>query len=302
MDLLARLRSEFNVDIPAGRIFETSSAAGLAAFIDEYSIRPPSPDSRFIVPIQRGAPGVRPLFLVAGGWGGEIEFLVYGQLGRHIGEHQPIFGLKARGAGTAESPHTSTTEMAADYLREIRAIQPHGPYLIAGECVGGVCAHEIACQLREAGEQVALLMLLDTSTPTQEELAEYLRQEEAKRATEVKPPSLYTTIRGKVGELARTVLGRETPPPAPAPHPRGQERYPVTLMSHALRPYTGRITLLVDAEAHELYGNLGWQKIEGVELDVHVLPGTHITYIRDNNVSAAAKLREILDRANGGRF
>ena len=156
MELLAQLKAEFGIKIPTARIFETATARGLAYFIQERSIRPPTLDSRFIVPIQRGAPGVPPLFLVAGGWGGDIEFLVYGQFGRSLGEDQPIYGLKARGAGTAELPHSHVAEMAADYLREIRAVQPHGPYFLAGECVGGICAHEIACQLREAGEAVVL--------------------------------------------------------------------------------------------------------------------------------------------------
>ena len=54
--------------------------------------------------------------------------------------------------------------------------------------------------------------------------------------------------------------------------------------------------MLVDAEAYSSHGKLGWDKVEGVELDIHVLPGTHITYIRDNNEAAAAKLRELLER------
>ena len=296
MDLLARLKAEFGVELPASRIFETSTPSGLARFIDEHRIQAPPADSRFIVPVQRGNPGVRPLFLVAGGWGGEIEFLVYGQLARHLGEGQPIFGLKARGAGTGEEPHRTVAEMAADYLREIRAIQPHGPYLIAGECVGGICAHEIACQLRNAGEEVGLLLMLDTSTPNPAELAEYLRAEEEKRTLEAKSHSLLARVRSGISAVVKSVLGKPQTP-APVLHPRGQAEYPVTLMSHQLQPYSGRITLFIDAEAHAAYDRLGWEKIPGANLELHVLPGTHITYIRDNNVTAAAKLRELLDRA-----
>jgi thioesterase domain-containing protein len=186
--------------------------------------------------------------------------------------------------------------MAADYIREIRAIQPHGPYLIAGECVGGICAHEIACQLRDAGEDVGMLLLLDTSTPNLAELEDYLRAEEQKRAAESRPPGLAQRVRMMLGAAARRILGR-TSPSAPVQHPRGQAEYPVTLMRHTLRPYRGRISMLVDAEAYGFHGKLGWDKIEGVELDIHVLPGTHITYIRDNNEAAAAKLRELLGQS-----
>ena len=296
IDLLARLKSEFGIVIPAARIFENATPSGIEKFIDESQILPPSSDARFIVPIQRGAAGIRPLFLVAGGWGGEIEFLVYGQIARLIGESQPIFGLKARGAGTADAPHATVTEMAADYLREIRAIQPRGPYLIAGECVGGICAHEIACQLRDAGEEVGLLLMLDTSTPNPAELEQYLRGEDEKLARESRRPGLCARIRSGLAGLAKRVLGRDTRS-VPAQHPRGQSEYPVTLMRHSLRQYSGPITMLVDADAHAAFGRLGWEEIPGVDLDLYVLPGDHITYIREYNATAAERLRELIHRA-----
>jgi len=56
--------------------------------------------------------------------------------------------------------------MAAAYIEELRMKQPHGPYALAGECVGGVVAFEMAQQLRNAGQQIALLLLMDTWFPT----------------------------------------------------------------------------------------------------------------------------------------
>jgi thioesterase domain-containing protein len=52
--------------------------------------------------------------------------------------------------------------MAADYIEQIRAIQPTGPYHLLGWSFGGIAAHEIAVQLRAAGEKVAALIILDT--------------------------------------------------------------------------------------------------------------------------------------------
>ena len=252
--------------------------------------------------IQRGDSSRPPLFLVAGGWGGEIEFLVYAQIARHLGAEQTIYGLKARGAGTADPPHESVTEMAADYLREMRAVQPHGPYFLSGECVGGICAHEMACQLREAGEKVALLMLFDTSVPNPDELADYLRAEETKRTTENAPPNFAVRVRRGLGKLARTLLNRRSKQPRPADagnqHPRGQERYPVTLMKHPLRPYDGAVQLVVDADSRRQYGALGWENARAGALHVHELPGDHITYIREYGESAAAKVRELLKQAD----
>ena len=56
--------------------------------------------------------------------------------------------------------------MVVDYVDEIRTVQPHGPYLLGGECIGGVLAYEMARRLEEIGEKVELLVLLDTELPS----------------------------------------------------------------------------------------------------------------------------------------
>ena len=311
--LLGEIRDEFGVEISARRLFETPTIEGLAACITEQATAT-VPAGNFLVPIQRGNPPMKPLFLMPGGWGGEIEFLVYGELSRQIDPTRPIWGLKARGAGTAEAPHAHVAEMAADYLREIRSIQPHGPYLLAGECVGGICAHEMACQLAQAGENVALLVLLDTVVPAQSQLKNYLDEEARRRAAEARQFTMKQRIRnhldrmsglslgGKLGYIFNKAIRRWKSDPdgeaaAPKQHPRGQKDYPVTLLKHPLQTYGGTITLLLDAESWPLYGQLGWEKIPGAHLETHILPGTHLTYIRENAATTAAKIRELLARA-----
>jgi thioesterase domain-containing protein len=56
--------------------------------------------------------------------------------------------------------------MADRYLREIRAVQPHGPYRLVGWSMGGVVAYEMARQLRAAGEEVGRLVLIDSRNPS----------------------------------------------------------------------------------------------------------------------------------------
>ncbi|WP_067635478.1 amino acid adenylation domain-containing protein [Actinomadura latina] len=98
-----------------------------------------------------------PVFFVhpAGGlsWG-------YLQFQRHLGPDQPIYGLQARAFTRSELPE-SVAEMAADYLEQIRAVQPAGPYHLAGWSLGGLVAYEMAVRLQAAGERVGLLALID---------------------------------------------------------------------------------------------------------------------------------------------
>ena len=310
--LLGEIRSKFGIEIPARRLFETPTIAGLAEYVSAHTPKT-GPAEKFLVSIQRGDSSLRPLFLVAGGWGGEIEFLVYGELSREIDPTRPIWGLKARGAGTGEVPHATVTEMAADYLREVRQIQPHGPYLLAGECVGGICAYEMACQIQEAGEDVALLVLLDAVVPNENHLNNYLDAEARKQAVEAQQFSVRRRIShhlarlsglplgGKLGYIFSKAFRRKAPlpPPLQSPaeqHPRGQKDYPITLLRHRLRPYRGTVTLVMDEESARHHGTFGWENISVGRLETRTLPGTHLTYIRENSATAATTIRALLQQ------
>jgi thioesterase domain-containing protein len=52
--------------------------------------------------------------------------------------------------------------MASLYLREMRTVQPQGPYLRAGWSMGGLVALELARQLEDLGQQAAMLFMFDT--------------------------------------------------------------------------------------------------------------------------------------------
>ena len=79
--------------------------------------------------------------------------------------NSPSTGLQARGIDGVEPPHASIEEMAAAYLPEIRAVQPEGPYLLAGYSGGGLVALEIARALDAVGERVDFLGFIDTFIP-----------------------------------------------------------------------------------------------------------------------------------------
>ncbi|MGO4648168.1 amino acid adenylation domain-containing protein [Nocardia sp. 2YAB30] len=77
---------------------------------------------------------------------------------------RPIYGLQAPGLGAGEAPARSIEEFAQRYIREIRAVQPTGPYHLVGWSFGGLIAHAIAVKLKDAGDTVGVLALLDTDT------------------------------------------------------------------------------------------------------------------------------------------
>ncbi|WP_405806452.1 amino acid adenylation domain-containing protein [Streptomyces sp. NBC_01187] len=82
-----------------------------------------------------------------------------------LGPDQPVYGLQARGIGREEPMATSLADMADDYLEQIRKVRPSGPYHLLGWSLGGLVAHAVAVRLREEGEEVGLVALLDTAPP-----------------------------------------------------------------------------------------------------------------------------------------
>ena len=82
----------------------------------------------------------------------------YMSLARYVPENLRLYGLQARALdGTTEFP-ASLRDMAADYIGQIKTVQPAGPYRLLGYSSGGIVAHEMAVQLREEGEDVAIVV------------------------------------------------------------------------------------------------------------------------------------------------
>ncbi|BCK69560.1 hypothetical protein Srufu_035130 [Streptomyces libani subsp. rufus] len=73
----------------------------------------------------------------------------------------PVYALQSRGLDGTEEPARSLDEMAEDYIREIRRVQPEGPYHLLGWSLGGIMAHAVATALQAQGQEVALLAVLD---------------------------------------------------------------------------------------------------------------------------------------------
>jgi amino acid adenylation domain-containing protein len=114
--------------------------------------------SQSLVPLRASGAGL-PLFFVSTRFGFGMH---YRHLVSDLKSDRPVFNLqpppldgKHRIARTIES-------MAADHVTEIRRVQPHGPYFLAGYSFAGRVSYEIARQLVSEGERVSFLGLIDT--------------------------------------------------------------------------------------------------------------------------------------------
>ncbi|UPG80773.1 non-ribosomal peptide synthetase DhbF [Bacillus subtilis] len=154
VQLMSRIREALGVELSIGNLFEAPTVAGLAERLEMGS----SQSALDVLLPLRTSGDKPPLFCVhpAGGlsW-------CYAGLMTNIGTDYPIYGLQARGIGQREELPKTLDDMAADYIKQIRTVQPKGPYHLLGWSLGGNVVQAMATQLQNQGEEVSLLVMLD---------------------------------------------------------------------------------------------------------------------------------------------
>ncbi|MBU8805286.1 nonribosomal peptide synthetase DhbF [Bacillus subtilis] len=154
VQLMSRIREALGVELSIGNLFEAPTVAGLAERLEMGS----SQSALDVLLPLRTSGDKPPLFCVhpAGGlsW-------CYAGLMTNIGTDYPIYGLQARGIGQREELPKTLDDMATDYIKQIRTVQPKGPYHLLGWSLGGNVVQAMATQLQNQGEEVSLLVMLD---------------------------------------------------------------------------------------------------------------------------------------------
>jgi amino acid adenylation domain-containing protein len=249
----------------------------------------------------RAGKGLRTIFLVPAGAGDGGELLVNARLARRLGSETRVLALRA-----GPPPHPPAEELAAEFVRRIRAIQPDGPYLLVGECVGGILAFAMARRLLRDGGRVALLALLDTPFPTTrrrmrdrlrrlrepwgDNLGRRLRYHRRAVAELESGHFAYWLARARAAALVLASLWR--------PERRRLLRRRATYVGSLLRwrpeRFDGTVSFIESAEGTPEGSSAQWAKL-AAGARVARVPGDHHTYIREHVDSVAAALDQWLE-------
>ena len=312
--LISRIRTVFRCELPLRTLFLAPTIAELAQAL-QAGDGAGGAGRTYLLEVQKGRGGA-PLFFVPGGGGGENVLMVYARMLRQLGEDIPIFGFRAWSQDGRTRPRNTTCDLAAAFLAELRAVQPRGPYYLAGECLGGVLAFDMARQLEAVGETVAFLGMLDTSCPSPRAFARASLQQAGRRLRQARellahgwrarnwtglPEALAGTVLqfgNDLGFVRRHPRADETPERMRNRIQRVNTAYARMLLRYRPRPYSGKVTLLLTEDFTPLSDPpAAWSRWARGGLEIHRAPGNHENYVRDLSADTGRLLADCLARA-----
>ena len=284
VNVVSQLNEFYKLDFKPRCLFESPTIAQLAERIRNGNLSNGHENSRWLYLVElQPMDGKRPVFFVPGGAGGEEDLLRCAPLLRRIGSGYSIYGLLGwdlRGA-------TTVAKIAEEYLKEVRTVQPEGPYFLIGECISGIIAYEMAQQLIAQGQRVGSLTLLDTIRPTKRRYFSFQRSYYLKRLSAHRKHLQLLALREKMSyslKVAKAVVF--------ATICRNGNRvkkynlgagydYDKILMSYSPQKYDFPMNLILSNDIYERRRDGGWADLVPAGINIVRSNGTHETYYTD---------------------
>jgi aspartate racemase len=316
--LIAQIKKKVGKDLPLSALFQAPTVEELANLLRQ---KRDSECWSSLLALQPNGSKL-PFFCVQG----------TADLARHMGPDQPVYALQPPALDGRESS-CKVEELAIDFIKEIRALQPHGPYFLGGFSFGGKVAFEMAHQLRNQGQDVRLLALLDPgvtgngrmSSPISSILRSSFRtitrfcagfHRHLHRLALLRPRQKLTylwrgvrwRVEAKIQKIETAIkkivcsfylaIGRRLPPGL-------RVFYFVQVSRRALQEYVPQVypgrVIVFPTEEMTKDARSQWERLAGGGVEFHVVPGSHSNVLTETNVRLwAKKLRTCLDAAQAG--
>ncbi|MEA5569306.1 amino acid adenylation domain-containing protein [Anabaena sp. UHCC 0399] len=310
--LFTQVEKKFAQKLPLATLLQSPTIEQLASILRQSNTKT---SWSSLVTIQPGSNAKRPLFLIHA-LGGNV--IGYQTLVRHLDAEQPVYGLQAQGLDGKQAPHTRVEDMASHYIKEIRTVQPQGPYLLGGFSSGGTVAFEMARQLVAQGDRVALLAMFDTYNPSL-----YINHPSLLRTlyvywlTLLRLPSVdrRNYVFAKVDWFKSMLTGKHSSKfDLWNEHSFAEDANPynmalievlkqATMADYVAKPYAGKVTLFTTKEVLrwcQFAPCRGWSGMAKQGVEIHEVPGTHLGMLGEPGVQILAeKLRVCLEAAQG---
>ncbi len=313
VELVAAVAEEFGTEIDVTTVLEAPTVATLTRHVAGARVHRAST----VVPLRAERDGV-PFFCFTGAGGPALGLLALAD----ATPGHPFYGVQQHAIEHRALPDRSVQAIARRAAADIRAVKPHGPYLLGGFSFGAVVAFEVACLLAGDGHEVAAVIAMDAPVPGElRGPTRRARVHRRARALDAATPGTgwrrgprlaAKTASALVGSAVAHAGRRYDVVTAGILPRRGAAQYDVfyRYSMHLLRRYrsdsvfTGPFTVLRAAEnAHTdaVPTDLGWSRRVTGPITVIDVPGDHFSMLRPPRVSTlGARLAEVLDAATSG--
>ncbi len=156
VELIVQIEKQFSTKLPLTSLVTAPTIKQMSQLLNQTG---QLSNNSCLVLLKKGD-SYPPLFLIHDGNG---ETILYRNLALNLHPKRTVYGLQPLASSDFPLLHTRIEDMAAHYLKQIKTIQPEGPYLLGGMCAGGVISFEIALQLQQQQQEIAMLAIIDAA-------------------------------------------------------------------------------------------------------------------------------------------
>ncbi len=307
VQLFIQIENIFGKNLPLPTLLQAGTIEQLARAIQQDSS---SETWSSLITIAEGNLGQHPPLFCLHPIGGGA--LYYRDLAEYLDPNQPIYGIESRGLNGKEPPFTSIKEMAAYYVQQIFTVQPPSstPYFLAGSSMGGLIAFEIAHQLQNLGQKIGLVALFDTISPVYQQfsfrnrLANHLRQ--GYKFTLARVQDRTNLLKTRISQRLYKTAGEDTV--TPSTNANSFRLLVEVANKQALKDYSPQaypLEVTLFRAMNQPVGaswyfdtQLGWGKLASLGVQVHHVPGDHLSLVAKPQVEVlAAKFEPCLKAA-----
>jgi amino acid adenylation domain-containing protein len=291
--IVLEVRDEFGFHVPVGALIQASTVRRFAAMIDQDEA---GATRTVLVPLNREGNPRLFLFHPLGG-----HVFVYAPLARALDGQVSVYGVRASGMEPGEPLIDTMNALVDRYLADLRAIQPEGPYHLAGWCMGATIAMETARRLRAEGERVDLLGLI-VADPFDPEPRRLLNDPTSlvMHAIGRGAPLAYEEVAAIEGvdqqvDYVFNVSGggqREDVANRDDAHRllRVYQANATAIGVRAVGVYDGEAEVFVLPAEHPSPPDMGWRRVVRGRTHIHDLPGTTANFLDSDQVGSLAKI------------
>ena len=267
IQLLAQVERQFGRKLALNALFQAPTVATLAAMLGQEE----APKELEYLAIMQDKGDLPPMFCVHGD---EANYF----LPKYLGEEQPFYAFFHQGEDGRPLPHVEVKDIASNFIRELKIVRPQGPYMLSGFSFGGLVAYEMAQQLIQNGDDVALLVLMDTYAP--DEFAKVMRQESKLH---------YPLKKFILRRVVKWIHAQGKALPMRIRRFNIIDSYDQATYRYTPQPYQGPILFIKAADSPGPM-HMGWKDLAHGGFEQVVSPGDHFTMIHEPNVQTLAKL------------